>query len=314
VKPGRLAVLRFEATEPAWSPDGRTIALVETFGEGRAGNLWIAGASGALRRITSAKCDGAPAWTADGRLVAARVSGDRFSFQLVDPSTGRARPLVPGRTFPIAGRDKVPSAVTFSPDGAKMAFDVCKPGETLDDSGKVLIMDLKTAKVEDLAAPPKSVTSHPTWSPDGRVIAYQRLPKGWYYNRTGDESYSAIWVTDWRSKTYRQVNALEKEISFVSPRWCPADGLLGVEKWLVSMKRESRREAWLVNAANTQVGSLLEVERRGSGGVAWAPDGRHYAFIASANVNGKFINELWTGVVSPQQRAAALKTQTAKAE
>jgi Tol biopolymer transport system component len=310
VKSGALATVKFEAAAPAWSPDGKQIAFVEKVGAGRAGNIWLASTNGSVRRLTNTGNDGAPAWTVDGRLVIARINGSRFAFYAVNTASGAANLLVSGRTFPLAGRDKLPSSVTFSPDGAKVAFDLCREGETFDESGHVQVMDLKTKKVEDLAVPPKSVTSHPTWSRDGRYVAYQRLPKNWYYNRTGDESYAQVWLTDMRTGESRQVSTPEPEINFISPEWNPATNLLAVQKWLVSMKKESRREAWLVNPAGTESGAKMDYQSKSVGGVDWAPDGKHYVFITSSATNGKFINQLITAQVTPAMRTAALKTPT----
>lgn len=311
----RLALVKFEAVAPAWSPDGKQVAFVQRVGDGKAGHIWIASTSGSLRQVTKTGVDGAPAWTVDGRLVVARVNKDRFTFYVVNPSNGSARLLVNGRTFPLAGRDKVPSGVTFSPDGSRIAFDLCRPGETFDESGRVVVMEIKTAKVTDLPLPPKSIASHPSWSPDGRHIAYQRLPKGWFFNKTGDDSYSQVWITDMRTNETRQVTTPEQEMNFVSPSWSPTGEFLAVEKWLVSMKRESKREAWIVNPANTEAGALLPAVKRNVGGVRWAPDGKHYAYITALSMNGKFWNEIRTGVVSQQQRAVASKlpaTQSAR--
>lgn len=307
VKPGLLATVRFEAAQPAWSPDGKQIAFVEKVGASRAGNIWIAGTTGGLRQLTKTGTDGAPAWTPDGRLVIARTSGARFAFYALNAANGKANLLVTGRTFPLAGRDKLPSAVTFSPDGTKVAFDVCREGETMDESGNILVLDLKTKKVEDLPAPPKSVISHPSWSRDGRYVAYQRLPKGWYFNRSGDESYAQVWLTDMRTGEPRQVSTPEPEMNFISPEWNPTSDTLAVQKWLVSMKKESRREAWLVNPAGTESGARLDYQSTSVSGVTWAPDGKHYVFIVSIAQNGKFANQLITRQVSAAQRTAALK-------
>lgn len=306
----RLALVKFEAAAPAWSPDGKQVAFVQRVGDGKSGNIWISSMAGALRQVTKTGMDGAPAWTADGRLVVARVNKDRFAFYVVNTANGAARLLVNGRTFPLAGRDKVPSAVTFSPDGTRMAFDLCKPGETFGESGRVAVMEIKTAKVTDLALPPKSIASHPSWSPDGRYVAYQRLPKNWFFNKTGDESYSQVWLTDMRTNEVRQVTTPEKEMNFISPAWSPTGEYLAVEKWLVSMKRESTRETWIVNPANTEAGAVLPSVKRNVEGVTWAPDGKHFTYITALSMNGKFWNEIRSGVVTAQQRTLAMKLPT----
>jgi dipeptidyl aminopeptidase/acylaminoacyl peptidase len=139
-------------------------------------------------------------------------------------------------------------------------------------------------------------------------VAYQRLPKNWYYNRTGDESYAQVWMTDMRTGEPRQVSTPEPEMNFISPAWNPTANILAVQKWLVSMKKESRREAWVVNPAGTESGARLGYQSKSVSGIEWAPDGKHYVYVVSSAVNGKFINQLITDQVTPAQRTAALKT------
>jgi Tol biopolymer transport system component len=113
-------------------------------------DLFSRAASGATRRVArGAGCDGAPAWSADGRRLAYASDG-----ALVVVSGGRSRRLALGLP---AGEP------SWSPDGARLAFT----------SGG----DVFTVRRDGRGR--RRVTSDggnaaPAWSPDGTALAYIR--------------------------------------------------------------------------------------------------------------------------------------------
>ncbi len=301
-----IATVGFNATSPVWSSNSDTIAFVERIGSAMVGNIWTVKATGGAKRLTTGGQYGCPVWTPTGGLVAARVANNRWSWVTINTSTGKATPYTPNRVFTPSGRGFVPSAATFSPDGSMLAFDICATGQTMEDSGRIQILNVRKGTVSDLPVPDKSIAFNPTWSPCGKFIAYQRLPKGWYFNRTGDESYCQIWATDIKGGKTRQMTIPEKEISFGSPRWSRDGKYLAVEKWLVSMRRMTRRDTWITGITDSTTGAFLFNQGQNTGAIAWAPDSRRFATIASRSVNGRFANEIKVGDIPLARRTEAL--------
>ena len=94
---GRRQDVAREAYDPAWSPDGRLIAFQSK------GELWVANAdgTGALRRL--AESGGDPSWAPDSRHVVfevlhwlQRYSRRPESLSVVEPATGKLRKLTFG--------------------------------------------------------------------------------------------------------------------------------------------------------------------------------------------------------------------------
>jgi eukaryotic-like serine/threonine-protein kinase len=146
-------------TAPAWSPDGRRIAV--TVSTGRGTDLWMCDAStGALNRITSDNTSTSPVWTFDGqRLV---YSSARSGRQAVwwQPADGSAPAE---KLFEVAGTNI--TEALLAPDGHTLIYRT-------QPQNQVFYVDLKGDRT------PKSVTNdhfvkvHPALSPDGKWLAY----------------------------------------------------------------------------------------------------------------------------------------------
>jgi Tol biopolymer transport system component len=155
----RLTTSRSWDQNPAWAPDGRTIAYESgqpnTHADGCVPpsdtEVRLVSAAGRdLGRLTTAARD--PVWSPDGRSIAVgKVSlGDEkdFGLAVIDVGTRRERKLTTGD----AGRP------SWSPDGREIV---------VESDGRLLAVDVASGGRRAIG-----VGSAPAWSPDGNSIAH----------------------------------------------------------------------------------------------------------------------------------------------
>jgi Tol biopolymer transport system component len=161
--PRRLAACGFCGT-PAWSPDGRWIALSGDIGGRQA--LWIvAAAGGKPHRLTHCTgcADGDPVWSPDGRLLVfertALPDGTITRLYTVRPDGSHLTRIAEGID------EQTPPQ--WSPDGRRLTFQ--------DDRG----IEVENADGSDarlVFAGPPSGPGDPAWSPDGRKLVILNTP------------------------------------------------------------------------------------------------------------------------------------------
>ncbi|MEU9488048.1 amidohydrolase family protein [Streptomyces decoyicus] len=198
---------------PALSPDGRKVAFAAL------NSLWLAPTSGgeAPRRIVRSGATRyvlGPSWTRDGRALL--YADDRDGLFAV-----RRRDIASGEETVLATGGRVQPAL--SPDGGRLA--------ALDMSGNLVVRTLADGEEKVLAAPlgAGGLPGRPSWSPDGRYLAYcdrNRL------NRRFREGYNVIRIVDTETGKDR-LHPVAEHVSIADrydsgPVWSPDGRLLAL--------------------------------------------------------------------------------------
>jgi Tol biopolymer transport system component len=150
---------------PAFSPDGRSIALVcRTVGP--KGDIWVLPAAGGqARRVTFDEAEaGDPAWTPDGRWIV--FPSDRAGASTlwqVAAAGGQPEPLTIG-----VGEDTSPA---ISPDGKTLVFTNAR------NSWSLTLLDVTSGAQKELLTQRQNI-SMPTFSPDGERLAFFQKIEG----------------------------------------------------------------------------------------------------------------------------------------
>lgn len=302
-----------DAIAHSWSPDGRFIAFAERLISSR-DVILLDLETGATRNL-GPSCYSAIEWSPDGGslLVGVCVGGtpsptDRF-LEIVDVATGTRERLTAGiygewspdsrrisfsgptcerradwRVFDLETGEVLdlapayPEANVFiSPDWRRIAYFKGPPSgpESADEATTLYVADIDGSN--ERALPTGTLGSgQPTWSPDGKWLAYTvRLPGG------RSQNYQAYLL---RSDGTGSPVALAEQ-GYVG-RWSPDSSLLTVEGdagvLLYGVQDERRIPLW--------DGVAYHME--------WSPDGSRIAFVAAVPGQGGadlYVYDLATG-------------------
>ena len=169
-------------SSPSWSPDGKRIAFVSDrdrdahFIPGLfTSEIYVMDADGGNQQnlTNDPKDDRSPSWSPDGERIAftSNRDGDDEIF-LMDPDGGNQRRLTNNRHD-----DYSP---TWSPDGERIVFGARRDGHFENDFGmteEIYVIDADGGNEQRLTENRRNDWD-PSWSPDGKRIAFASDRKG----------------------------------------------------------------------------------------------------------------------------------------
>jgi TolB protein len=154
--------------DPAWSPDGASIAFVSDRALGPPyGTVWLMDADGSGPRAlleAGRYLELGPTWSPDGTRIAFHSNREgNLDILVLDVESGELTNLT--------RHSNVDANPAWSPDGATMAF-------TSDRSGnpEVWVINVDGTGLQQITQSPLLGDWRPAWSPDGRALAFESFP------------------------------------------------------------------------------------------------------------------------------------------
>ena len=275
---------RGASSQPAWSPDGSTLAFVSDR-DGKRQLYRIALRGGEAERLTSGEeAVNSFAWSPSGKDIAFTMQdpvsdaikerekrfGDiriedqdhRFThLYLLDVATKTTRQLTTGN-FVVGSFD-------WSPDGRRIAFDHRATSDPSDGGTADISIVLPATGAVEIAVAQEGPDSNPRWSPDGTQLAFvTSMAKPYYYFENSVIAMVSPGVASVKPLTL----AFDEDPNLVD--WTAAGIMFSSSQrtWSYLFRldpatsiitRNAARDAWI------------------GGGFSLTPDGKRVAFIGS---------------------------------
>ncbi len=156
----------FQAT-PAFSPDGSLVAFRESDGAGRTGIYAAVVGGDRTVQLSHDPGDCCPAWSPDSRRIAFSRYGDDAVSIFTIPALGGTEHRI------FRGASAVAGGLSWSRDGHYLAFVEANSEDRTQSSISLLsLMDYSTREIT--SPPPGYLDRAPTFSPDGKLLAFIR--------------------------------------------------------------------------------------------------------------------------------------------
>ena len=256
---GARKLTEFGTRDPAYSPDGSRIA----YEDGR--DLYIAttGGSGTQPVTAGGHNDQFPAFSPDGKQIVFHRADDTDLY-VVDVDGSDLRRLT------TDGATQAEYEPEWSPDGLRIVFEqpgcdsndgqVCIYTIGADGSGKVnLTPEQVPAECPNVnpGVGPYGNSDDPTWSPDGRQIAYRGTS---YHCQDGSNAGGDIWVMNADGSGKRDLirdgnNAFYDE----QPSWSPDGNSIAFESDRLNGGSNGQRDIVVMPAGGLAAGPATRV-------------------------------------------------------
>lgn len=262
------------AYQPAWSPDGQSIAYTAQEVGVDFRHVYIVPATGGPPvRLTSNRFeDHSASWSPDGERIVFVSEPAEFS----NPTALWVTGATPGSELELLvnHETRMLNRCAWSPDGTRIAYE----GYWMNYPDYV--SDIFIVSVDDGTAiqwSPSGILDYsPAWSPDGTRIAFSS-------NRSGD---SDIWVKDVDGGDAVQLTDNPEYDS--TPSWSP-DG----SRIAFVSRRDGYSNIWVMSSTGEDKVQLTYGEE-GVAHPTWSPDGSKISFVRWDTTSEEYwIGEIW---------------------
>ncbi len=291
------------------SPDGRAVLFTRTDRDPKdwtaTTHIWVHELDGArtYQLTNSPRGESNPRWLPDGRVVFSSNRDTKNALWVITPGLGEAGKLIDDADAPASG--------AFSSDNRRLAFteaterpdkkDWDERVKAKDDgyyaekrltSTHVWVYDLAAKKKKRLTSG-EFDQNGPSWSPDGKWIAYSSNRTGTTARDPNHSNNTDIFIVPADSGAERQLTTNRGPDG--SPSWSPDGGWIAFTSSDLHNNSADQMDLKIVRADGGAPVNLTREFDYSISNVEWSKDGKHLYFAAAEGLTTKLYRIPVTG-------------------